>query len=171
MMNISLLVPTRGRPHNMKRLLQSVLKTVKVYNKVELIWGLDVDDEASIATAKEMAKNHTIVKYMLTPRLKMQGAYWNRLWDMSRKEIGWQGGDDIVFKSDNWDEIVRRNFDQYPDKIVLLYGRDGNQDKKLGTHSFLHRNWVDTVGYFVPEHFHLSLNDKWINGSLAALIL
>ena len=43
-----------------------------------------------------------------------------------------------------------------------MYGRDGIQDQKLGTHGFLHRNWVETVGYFVPPYFASDYNDLWL---------
>ena len=33
----------------------------------------------------------------------------------------------------------------------------------FGTHGFIHRNWADTVGYFVPPYFVSDYNDTWLN--------
>ena len=35
--------------------------------------------------------------------------------------------------------------------------------KNFLTHGFLHRNWVETVGYFVPPYFSSDFNDTWLN--------
>lgn len=71
-------------------------------------------------------------------------------------------GDDIIFRSQGWDTLVREHINSYPDKIAFVHGMDGIQNEKLGTHGFLHRNWVDVVGYFVPPYFSCDYNDTWL---------
>ena len=39
----------------------------------------------------------------------------------------------------------------------------GGNGANFGTHGFIHRNWVDTVGYFVPPYFSSDYNDTWLN--------
>ena len=60
-------------------------------------------------------------------------------------------------------------FDGYPDRIVFVHGRDGIHDASFGTHGFIHRRWVDTVGYFVPPYFSSDYNDTWLNEVANAL--
>ena len=42
---ISILTPTRGRPENVRRLVNSVLTTAKFPDEVELLFYVDFDDE------------------------------------------------------------------------------------------------------------------------------
>jgi hypothetical protein len=71
-------------------------------------------------------------------------------------------GDDIIFRTQGWDTLVRQHINSYPDKIAFVHGMDGIQNEKLGTHGFLHRNWVKAVGYFVPPYFSCDYNDTWL---------
>lgn len=71
-------------------------------------------------------------------------------------------GDDIIFRSQGWDTLVRKHINSFPDKIAFVHGMDGIQNERLGTHGFLHRNWVNTIGYFVPPYFSCDYNDTWL---------
>lgn len=72
-------------------------------------------------------------------------------------------GDDIVFRTPGWDTIVRQTFQRFPDRIVLVHGDDVSVNTDaLATHGFLHRRWVETVGYFLPPLFSCDWNDVWL---------
>jgi hypothetical protein len=71
-------------------------------------------------------------------------------------------GDDIIFRSQGWDTLVREHINSKPDHIVFVHGMDGIQNERLGTHGFLHRNWMDVTGYFVPPYFSCDYNDTWL---------
>ena len=43
---ISILVPTRNRPENVKRLISSALKTADYPNKIEFVFYVDEDDSS-----------------------------------------------------------------------------------------------------------------------------
>ena len=61
--------------------------------------------------------------------------------------------------------MVVYQFRQSKDKILFVGGQDGFHapEKNFLTHGFLHRNWVETVGYFVPPYFSSDFNDTWLN--------
>ena len=45
-----------------------------------------------------------------------------------------------------------------------IFGNDLSTNfPELATHGFLHRRWVDTVGYFLPPLFSCDWNDVWIS--------
>jgi hypothetical protein len=96
------------------------------------------------------------------PRILLSSA-WNAAFSNAAGPIYMHCGDDIVFRTDGWDERVRGAFEQFNDGIVFVYGRDGYQPDSFGTHGFLHQRWVDTVGYFLPPHFSSDYNDTWLN--------
>lgn len=158
---ISVLVPTRNRPRSVTRLLTSALATADT--EVEFVFYVDEDDDSSVDVI-----NRYDGKIITGPRIVLS-EMWNRCAEHARFDVMMHCGDDIVFRSNHWDTIVLDEFDRVPDKILLVHGRDGFQDEKLGTHSFIHRNWVDVVGYFVPPYFSSDYNDTWLNEVADAL--
>lgn len=148
---ISLLVPSRGRSFNITRLWLSVAETVR--GDWEMLVRLD-DDEA---TAYPSFGNLT---YYTGPR-QIMSQNWNELATHAKGDILWHGGDDVTFRTIGWDSIVRAAFP--PDNIALVHGHDLSPNGDwLATHGFLHRKWVDTVGYFVPPYFSSDYNDMWL---------
>lgn len=158
---ISILTPTRGRPDNITRLIDSALGTALQPSLIEFVFYVDYDDptsdsaieRASIAGARTMtiAGERIVLSEM-----------WNVCARAAHADVMMHCGDDIIFRSDNWDEYVLGEFDNYPDGIVLVHGRDGYQDERLATHGFRHRNWIDVVGNFVPPYFSSDYNDTWV---------
>lgn len=159
---ISILCPTRGRPNNMRRLFESVYSTADSKD-IEIIFYIDADDGPSIDMALELGTSSIV-----GPRIVLS-EMWNRCYEMSRGGILMHCGDDIIFRSDSWDTLVLKAFDEVSDKILLVYGRDGLQDEGLGTHTFMHRKWAETVGYFVPPYFSSDYNDTWLNDVAIAI--
>lgn len=158
---ISILLPSRGRPDNIKRLYQSILATARFPSEIEMIIRLDEDDP----TKDELLDNPPPIATVFTgPRITLS-KYWNECYDRAKGDILMHCGDDIIFRTEDWDTKVKETFDGYSDKIVFVYGNDGSgvHDGKFGTHGFIHRRWVETVGYFVPPYFSSDYNDTWLN--------
>lgn len=161
---ITLLVPTRGRPDNVRRLLLSVDATAR--GVVDLCLYVD-DDDPSRAQTLELAT--ASASYVVTGERVVLSEMWNRCWDEVRPELAMHCGDDIVMRTDGWDLRVREAFERFPDRIAFVHGDDGIQNGNIGTHGFLHRNWVETVGYFVPPYFSSDYNDLWLTEVADAL--
>lgn len=155
---ISVLTPTRGRPDNVGRLIDSALSTTEL--PVELIFYLDQDDPTLPASTDIIDEYAPAALYIIGPRI-MLSETWNRCYNVALADVVMQCGDDIIFRSRHWAEQVLAEFDKYPDRIVLVHGRDGIQDDRVATHGFYHRRWVDQVGYFMPPYFASDWNDMW----------
>lgn len=153
---ISILCPTRNRTDSMRRLVQSARETASNPVDLEFIFYIDDDDELSAMVADELGT--TAVR---GPRIVLS-EMWNKCWDEASHDVAMHCGDDIVFRSQQWDLHVLYAFERYPDRIALVHGRDGYQDAGLATHSFLHRRWVEALGYFVPPYFSSDYNDTWL---------
>lgn len=161
MSGISVVLPTRNRPDNLRRLSGSILKTTNV--SPEIIVYIDEDDKISVQVAEELE-----FKYVIGPRRGLS-ACWNVAAEKASHEILMFGSDDIVFRKNNWDEEVVKKFNEVEDKILFVTSWDGHEPGDLGTHGFLHRNWINAVGYFLPPYFHSICVDNWINDVAAAI--
>lgn len=160
---ISLLVPTRGRPTEHVRMVKSALELATHPRYVEIITYLDIDD------ATRYSPRMLGVTYIVGPQILLSET-WNECYRSSRGEILMHAGDDIVFKTPGWDALVRAKFREYPDRIVLVHGDDVSPNTDaLATHGFLHRKWVETVGYFLPPLFSSDWNDVWLTEVADAL--
>lgn len=151
---ISLLLPSRGRPQIFQRMVDSARATA--HREIEVIVRLDSDDP----TADQYKIDDADV--LVGPR-EVLSVMWNECYAEAGSDIVMHCGDDIVFQTDGWDDLVYAAFEEYPDKIAFVHGQDLCGPPNFGTHGFLHRRWVETVGYFVPPYFVSDYNDTWIN--------
>lgn len=155
---ISVLCPTRKRPANLMRFLGSLVGTAA--GIVEVMIYVDHDDVETIAamglqvtgsTYRALAPRVAQVA-VVGPRLPLAEACNIIAW-ASTGGIIHLAADDLVYRSRDWDDAVRAAFEKIPDRVALVYGRDGNQDERLATHPFLSRRWIDALGYAVPTQF------------------
>lgn len=170
---ISLLLPTRQRPHFLERLWDSALDTTDNPNLLELVVYIDEDDD----TYKELKlKRPKQVQFIYGPR-KHDGHVnlsikWNKCWEKAKGEYFMHCGDDIIFRTKGWDTAVREAIDARPKKICFTWCNDVSPDSQrneFGTHGFIHRNWTDIIGRFVPPYFVSDYNDTWFNDVAQAL--
>jgi hypothetical protein len=142
---ISILCPTRGRPNNVLRKIESVFGTATNPNLVEILFYVDSDD-LTFPSSKIKNKNVKVIK---GPRMWLS-ILQNVLYTHASGEILMYTGDDVIFESQSWDQIVRDEFNSSKDKLLLVYGSDGGfYGEKIALHGFLHRNWIELVGCWV----------------------
>lgn len=159
---ISILMPTRNRPKFVKEILDSCIETASDISSIEFVIYTDGDDKSNNDVFQEY-KDKVSIRHISGPRIVLS-EMWNRCYENASADIFMHCGDDIRFRTKGWDDIVLSNFDRYPDKIVFLFGNDGVWEPgSFGTHGFIHRNWAEAVGYFVPPYFSSDFNDTWLN--------
>lgn len=162
---ISILLPTRGRPDNVRRILDSAYRTAET--DVEFCVYLDEDDRTRHETQRLLSSGCQAT-WVEGPRVVLS-EMWNRCWELARYDVAMHCGDDIVFRTSGWDQRVLDEFERHPDRLVFVHGDDGFQRGNIGTHGFLHRRWIETVGYFVPPYFSSDFNDLWLSEVADAL--
>lgn len=153
---ISVLVPTRNRPDNVRRLLDSAYRTSAL--PPEFAFYVDTDDPTTHLTMAVGAEYGA--RFILGSRIVLS-EMWNELAKIATHDIFMHCGDDIIFRSHHWDQRVVNEFDQHPDKLILVHGDDGYQRERLATHGFYHREWVNVLGRLVPPYFSSDYNDLW----------
>lgn len=160
-MDISFLITTRKRPSSFERMLDSAFILAFDQSKIEVIVYIDNDDEQSIEKCKELSLKYNIIPIIGERLLCVDDAY-NICFKKATSDILMVLADDLIFKTKNWDLIVKKSFSYYKDGIVLVYGKDGISNAKRASHPILHRNWVETVGYVIPPYFKIAGGDIWI---------
>jgi glycosyl transferase/beta-hydroxylase protein BlmF len=158
---ISILVPTRGRPSGFARMVETALYTALHPSRLEVVVWVDEDDPQLLPYWALAAGSPQIVTLKGARRLLSE--CWNECATAARGEILMHCGDDLTFETNGWDQMVRDAFAAVPDRIAFVYGDDLSPNfPDLGTHGFVHRRWVETVGYFVPPLFSSDWNDVWL---------
>ena len=159
---ISIILPTRQRPHNIDRLWKSIMDTVDDSDNVEMCLYVDNDDNLTIDHIKNKYNNNKKIKFIIGERIILS-KMWNEAYKLATGNIIMLCGDDIVFRTKSWDKIIRKEFNKYSDKILLVYGDDGVSHKRLATHSFIHRKWIEISGFFLPPYFVSCYCDAWLD--------
>jgi len=158
---ISICLPTRGRPEFFKRMCLSVLDNASEPNDIEFISYHDNDD----ASIYEYFGNH---KEVVGDRINHSQTF-NECYKIAVGPIYMFAADDMVFYTKEWDKHVKEAFDQSVDKIIFVYANNKYTRSSFGTIGFLHKNWINAVGYFTPPYFAAWYTDHWINNVAAKI--
>lgn len=171
-MRISILCPTKGRIKRARLMRDSALITAERPRDLEFVFYVDPDDEETVR------KSHLLLKTAVqTPTLSVQiivngedinlSEKWNVCWKYASGDIFMLAGDDLIFRSSNWDKAVIDHFLNIPDRIAYIFPHDGyrgfGNHRGFGTHGFVHKNWTDVLGYFSRPYFAQWYTDTWFN--------
>lgn len=149
--DISILVPTRGRPEKITRLLDSLGE----HANVEVIVGCDDDDPTMEATP--VYRN---VRFIHGPRHDTLGALFNTLAAEAKGDWLMAMGDDYVMETENWAEILLNCGKQLPLRYGVMFARDPHHPN-FTTIFCIHRNTYSKLGYFTPSFFPYWFVDTW----------
>jgi len=164
---IAILTPSRGRPERLLDHWVSFLETVAHPELIHLYIYIDGDDQCLEDYKCLDFPRKDLISMHIGPRTIMSDMV-NILYDQSKQEeIIYFGADDLLMRTEHWDEVIRKGFDRFLDKLVLFFGRDDCESqhisKEFSSHPVIHRNFVDAVGYVSPPIFTCDFADTWIN--------
>jgi hypothetical protein len=137
-LGVSVLIPTRSRPKRFKTAVDSLLQTKT--GEVEVLSYVDFDDP-DVGDYE----NPTI----LGPRLTLTSAL-KRLIEKASFDLMLLGSDDIIFKTQGWDEKMVKAMPK--DCIGIVYAHDGGP-KNLN-HFMFHKKWYSLTGLFPDDFEH-----------------
>ena len=166
MNGIAVVLPTRNRPHQLERFVNSLYENAK--NKENIFVYLYVDDDDTLTgyALKNLSSLYGNKIFSLVgPRILMSETA-NKLVPFVKQDIFFMGGDDLIIRTKDWDEKIIEKFNSIEDKIALVYGDDLHPDpnyKNFATHPIVHRRWVEHLGYLTPPYFSSEYADTWLN--------
>lgn len=157
------IVPSRGRPDNARRLLEAVEKTTGSGSQIDIVFAVDSSD----ASQADYPKYHTLiveggsmVKALNEVAIMKHDAY---------RFVSFMGDD--VLPQGNWAEKILSALHRSPNSIV--YGNDLAQEEKLPTSVFMDSDIVGTLGFMAPPNQRqLYVDNFWkcLGESLGTLI-
>jgi hypothetical protein len=161
---ISLILPTRGRPSLARTMLDSVVETAAQPDRVEAVLYLDRDDAASHPIDQPFLR----VQKLILPRANM-GAMTRAAYAASRGRYVMLANDDLFFRTPGWDVAVVEAFHAVPDDIALVWGNDLFHGASFPTHPILSRTACEILGGICPGQYHRDYIDTHLYDVFAQL--
>jgi len=171
-MKIAILIPSRERINRRLTIISSIITTVSDINNVNIYFGVDEDDPTRDILYK-ISKAIPCVKIVDIKNDKQfigLGKMWNICVENSDEKIISMIGDDMVFRTPNWDvEVIKEFTEKLPeDKIKAIYCNDDCHGERLAVNFFCHRKYVEVLGKFMREEFKINWIDTWLQQVMSA---
>ncbi len=165
-MKICFACPTRKRPANIIRFVSSAFKNADNPDNILFAFYIDSDDEQSLLAIELIKKKFPVgsINTVVGPRITLSETH-NRAYKAFKDqcEIAFYCGDDLTMNTPGYDKMIIDKFRSIPDRIALVYGDDLLNYSGVATHGFVHRNWVDTLGYIFPGTYESDWVDQHIS--------
>jgi hypothetical protein len=159
------IVPTRGRPDNVRRLVAGLAETRT--SAADFVFVVDDDDPEAMAymrLADELLgiPNGNRHRMAVVHRMRLGGTlnFIARLEADGYPAIGFMG-DDHLPKTPEWDRYIATALEADGPRVV--YGNDLLQGAALPTAVFMSTPVIQALGYMVPPGMvHLYLDNFWL---------
>jgi len=155
MSEMTILVPSRGRPENIIRLMDAWGATTVRDTRLLVL----VDDDDSKLDDYLAIPN---IDIQVGPRLRIGGTLNVVAPEIAKisRNIGFMG-DDHLPRTKGWDEAFINELDKL--EVGVVYGNDLAHGVGLATSVAMTSNIVNTLGYIcVPGSIHLFLDNFWM---------
>lgn len=169
---MSVLVPSRGRPGNMERLVEAFQETCHDSTYLNCIVDLD-DPEIEAYHDLYNRCEYQFFALWIVPKTKhsrpgivhplnyVANEIFNPKTGMYPTILGFMG-DDHLPRTDGWDIEIERHLSAT--RAGVVYGNDLLQGENLPTAAFLTSNIVQTLGWMAPPDLnHLYVDNFWLD--------
>lgn len=155
---ISILVPSRERFEKLEKFISSIVLNTNEITSIEVIIRIDYDDKTNY--------NPLIKKYNFCKFIKGETTTMGKLnrdcVSKSEGKVVFFSNDDVVFRTRNWDVIVKNKIRSLSDDFYLIYPNDLNKGKKLSTFPILNKKTLVENPFLLPEFYKGSFLDLHI---------
>lgn len=157
-MSIAILIPSRGRAAQLKRMMESACAT----SNQNIIFYLAISQEDLEKDYAQFAKPNNYI--CVVPDNMPTAHKWNLLAEYalqnSTNKLFMLGSDDIVFATPHWDETLLNHYNNLEHKVHVYHLRDSRNEN--GTpHPIVTREYINYMGYMIPPLFLHWFVDTW----------
>lgn len=159
-MTIAILCPTRARPGLFRRMVDSAFATAHDKNNIKFYVALRKEEMESY----EQYLQRNVYYVVAMPDGLPTVFKWNTLAEYAQldkdNKLFMLAGDDMIFSTPLWDKALLELYDAKPHIYSLLDSRSED-----GTpHPIATREYIETMGYFLPPCFLHWFVDTWTVG-------
>ena len=149
--DISVLIPSRGRPDKLTR----CLKSRGVHKNVEILIATNDDDPSyNISAIEGLGKVYT------APRSKTLAICINQLAAHAKGKLLFFLGDDYVINVPDWPDRILKSATKMPNDIGVLYPRCIFH-KGFASLPIISRRMYEYLGYYMAPYFPFWYIDAW----------
>lgn len=165
---LTIIVPTRDHPEKCRRLWDSLVSTAKHPETVQLVLGYDQEDKGERFHPGwgEEKPRVSIYEQPTTGLARMMRGMVqcfigeDRSASVLQNSVVILAGDDFVFETTGWDELVTDRVLSEPEPC-MFYGSDGIQNEKLATLNIFRADTLLGLDYAFSGMWQ-SYNDTWL---------
>lgn len=158
---IAVLLPTRGRTAALDRSLIGLLEKAADLDSIQVLLGLDTDDEVGIAHFQdelqpkldEMGVHYTAMSFEPMGYSRLHD-YVNTLAHASSADWMFFWNDDAVMETQGWDTEICKYTGQF--KLLAVHTHN---DHPYSIFPIVPREWLDLIGHLSLH----SMNDAWLS--------
>jgi hypothetical protein len=162
MMLVTVLLPTRQRPHLVERSIRSLLANADTPADVEIAVAFDQDDDQSREYLNSMPWNELVNSFGAVSKVfetpiwgySELHKYYNLLAEHAHGQWLLIWNDDAVMKTPGWDSLIR----DHADFVGLLHMSTENYRDKFALFPLIPRVWTNIFGCVSLSNS----NDSWI---------
>jgi hypothetical protein len=157
--DISILLPTRGRPKPLEQCLRTLLDLAKDPSRIEVMLAFDNDDTENIAHfvnviqpyLDDLGVEYSAIQFERLGYMRLN-EYLNELAQHSQGSWLFFWNDDAVMKTQDWDQVIRDNAQEF-----YLLRAETNHEHPYAIFPILPKKWVEITGHLSPHQ----INDAW----------
>lgn len=165
--NISVLIPTRGRPDGLQKVFENFQNTVEVKALFDVWLYVDDDDSVTIDFINSgiWKRYDFAINWHIDRGTGSMGEMFNRLWQNCTTNPGlyFPFPDDYLIATPNWDSVLREYFHRFDDGIMLGYLPDPTAQPHQVTFAIPSAKWLNLLGYFITSRFYYWFDDAWLD--------
>jgi hypothetical protein len=146
---VSLLCPTRGRANKLKKVIDSIFQTASNF---ELLITYDIDDKETEEVSYKL-KDDKIIWYSKPRSQYLNRDYYNFMAQRSTGDYFWAIGDDVIFKTKDWDIILNNKIEEFlinkPDRIAYIITSEDNSKAKHNCFPLITKEAFNVLNMFL----------------------
>lgn len=146
---LSLIVPTRGRPWQLRRFLDSLVGTTAEPGQLEVVLVVDDDDPAPLRVKRDGLN----VRHVVGARGRTMGELNSDGYAASTGDWVMLLNDDVVARTRGWDEKLRAAANRFPDGFALVHVNDTLFRDHLCTFPCVSRPFCELAGGICPREY------------------
>ena len=159
--DISVLLPVRGRPEPMEKCLHTLIDRAKNPGRIEVLIAFDDDDidtidyfvENIVPYLDDMDVRYSAMQFKRLGYIRLN-EYLNELAKHSHGAWMFFWNDDAVMTTQDWDQAIVEHDDEF-----ALLRAETNHEHPYAIFPIVPRKWVEITGHLSPHQ----INDAWVS--------